>query len=174
MDSASDLLQFAETEYLAESKKEKIYPLVLWAKVYEKPDFIFNKIRQFGFNAVFTQQLKEVYRNEKATGEYMPAGYKKIPYRVDIHLQFQKGIEYQGATYYPEIIVAQVLKDCWNKPEATKPYLVDVSYEGIFNELKHYEHPTPGDSEPAIFNILKELEERTGIPMDKAKLDAKE
>lgn len=173
MDSASDLLQFAETEYLAEAKKEKIFPLVLWAKVYEKPDFIFNKIRQFGFNGVFTQQLKEEYKGDKATGNWIPAGYKKIPYRVDIHLHFKKGIEYKGEIYFPEVVVAEVLKDCWNKPEATKPYLVDVSYEGIFNELKNYEHPTPGDSEPAIYKILKELEERTGIPMDKAKLDTK-
>lgn len=174
MDSASDLLQFSETEYLAEAKKEKVYPLVLWAKVYEKPDFIFNKIRQFGFNAVFTQQLKEVYKNEKPTGEFAPAGYKKIPYRVDIHLQFQKGIEYQGNIYYPEVVVAEVLKDCWHKPEDKKPYLIDVSYDGLFKELKPYKHPKPGDRDAAVLEVLKELEKKTGIPMGQAKVENKE
>lgn len=174
LDSASDLLQYAETEYLAEAKKEKVYPLVLWAKVYEKPDMIFNKIREFGFNAVFSQQLKEEYKNEKPTGVFIPAGYKKIPYRVDIHLQFRKGVEYNGELYYPEIIVAEVLKDCWHKPEETKPYLVDVSYEGIFKELKSYKHPNPGNSEDAIKLILKELEAKTGIPAAKARVTNKE
>lgn len=173
MDSASDLLQFAETEYLAEAKKDKVYPLVLWAKVYEKPDFIFNKIRQFGFNAVFTQQMKDEYKGEKATGNIIPSGYKKIPYRVDIHLQFQKGIEYQGELYYSEIVVAEVLKDCWHKKEENKPFLIDVSYDGIFNELKTYKHPSPGNRDKAIEGVLKELEKKTGIPINKAKSNDK-
>lgn len=174
LDSASDLLQFAETEYLAEAKKDKVYPLVLWAKVYEKPDMIFNKIREFGFNAVFTQQLKEEYKNEKPTGVWIPAGYKKIPYRVDVHLQFRKGVEYNGELYYPEIIVAEVLKDCWHKPEDTKPYLIDVSYDGIFKELKPYKHPNPGNTDDAVKLILKELEAKTGVAINKARVNNKE
>lgn len=174
LDSGSDLMQFAEIEYLKESKKEKIYPLVLWSKVYEKMDALFDNVRAFGFNMVITQQLKELYKNEKATGEFAPAGYKKIPYRVDIHLQLRKGIEYKGDLYYPEIVVAEVLKDCWHKPEETKPYLIDVAYDGLFNELKPYKHPSPGNNEEAIKLILKELENKTGIPIAKAKAESAE
>jgi hypothetical protein len=174
LDSSSDFQGMAEQEYLKEAKKDKVYPLVLWAKVYEKMDTVFDKIREWGYNAVFTQQIKEIYRDEKATGEFMPAGYKKLQYRVDIWLQFRKGVEHNGELYYPEIVVAEVLKDCWHKPEETKPYLVDVSYDGIFKELKGYKHPSPGNKEGAMPEILKELEKKTGIPINKAKAENKE
>jgi hypothetical protein len=174
LDSASDWQQMAELEYLTEAKKDKVYPLVLWAKVYEKMDKVFDTLRRLGFNAVFTQQVKEVYRNEKATGEFAPAGYKKIPYRVDVHLNLRKGIEVDGELYYPEVVVAEVLKDCWHKPEDTKPYLIDVTYEGIFKELKPYNHPKPGDKDTAAKEVLKELEKKTGIPIAKAKAENKE
>jgi hypothetical protein len=156
LDSGSDWQQMAELEYLTEAKKDKVYPLVLWAKVYEKMDAVFDKVREFGFNMVITQQMKEVYKNDKPSGEFAPAGYKKVPYRVDVHLQLRKGIEFDGKLYFPEVVVAEVLKDCWHKPEETKPYLLDVSYEGIFKELKVYKHP--GNRDDAIKGILKELE----------------
>lgn len=174
LDSASDWQQMAELEYLQEAKKDKVYPLVLWAKVYEKMDKVFDNLRRMGFNAVFTQQVKEIYKNEKATGEFAPAGYKKMPYRVDIHLNLRKGIEIDGEVYYPEVVVAEVLKDCWHKPEETKPFLIDVTYEGIFKELKPYKHPKPGDKDAAAKLVLKELEKKTGIPIAKAKAEGKE
>lgn len=173
-DSSSDFQQMAESEYLIEAKKEKIFPIVLWAKVFDKMDIVFNKIRELGFNAVFTQQLKEEWLGDKPTGTFVPAGYKKLPYRVDIHLLLQKGIEYNGEVYYPEIVIAQVLKDCWNQTSHAKPYLIDVSYDGIFNELKDYTHPQPGNADAAIKEILKELEAKTGIPIAKSKATNKE
>jgi hypothetical protein len=168
LDSSSDFQQMAENEWLVESKKEKVFPLVLWAKIYERMDEIFNKLREFEFNAVFTQQLKEEYKGEKPTGNLIPSGYKKLPYRVDVHLHLQKGIEYKDNIYYPDIVVAKVLKDAWHRPENTKPFLIDITYQGIYNELEKYQHP--GSGEQAILNILKELEKKTKIPMDKAKL----
>lgn len=167
LDSGSDFQQMAEIEYLVEAKKDKVYPTVLWAKVYERMDAVFDKVRELGFNMVITQQMKELYKNEKPTGEFIPAGYKKIPYRVDVHLQLRKGIEFNGELYYPDIIVAEVLKDCWHKQAETKPYLLDVTYDGIFSELKTYNHP--GTKEDAIKGILKDLEARTLISIEKAK-----
>lgn len=172
LDSGSDFMQFAESEYLIEAKKEKVYPTVLWAQVYKKMDQVFENIRKLGFNMVITQQLKEEYVNGNGTGVFLPAGYKKIPYRVDVHLQLQKGIEYNGEIYYPNSVVGAVLKDSWNRPEHRKPFLVDVSYDGIFKELKEYKYP--GSAEKAIQAILKELEKSTGIPINKAKAANKE
>jgi hypothetical protein len=137
-------------------------------------DIVFDKIRELGLNAVFTQQLKEEYEGEKKTGQLIPSGYKKLPYRVDVHLHLQKGIEFDGNIYYPEIIVAKVLKDCWHIPSEAKPYLVDVSYDGLFNELKPYVHPSPGNESEAIKKVLLELEVKTGIPINKAKVENKE
>lgn len=167
IDSGTDIQQFAETEYLIEAKKDRVYPTVLWAKVYNKIDKVFTNIRKLGFNMVVTQQMKEEYVDGNATGVFLPAGYKKIPYRVDVHIQLQQGIEYKGDLYYPEVVVGKVLKDSWNKPESKKPFLVDVSYDGIFNELKNYKHP--GSEDKAIEQILKELEKKTGTPINKAK-----
>lgn len=168
LDSGSDWLQFAESEYLKEAKKDKVYPTVLWAQVYDKIDMVFDKIRELGFNAVITQQLKEEYKGEKPTGNMVPSGYKKFPYRVDVQIQLQKGIEYQGNIYYPDTVVGEVLKDCWHKSGENKPYIIDVSYDGIFKEIKPWV-PTKTRDE-AVLMILKELEEKTGIPMDKAKV----
>lgn len=174
LDSGSDWQQMAELEYLTEAKKDKVYPLVLWAKVYEKMDQVFDRIRQLGFNMVITQTVKEIYKNEKPTGEFAAAGYKKIPYRVDVALLLQKGIEYNGELYYADHVVAVVEKDCWHKIEETKPFLLDVSYDGIFNELKEYKHPKPGHKDEAIKLILEEMAKRTGIPVAKAKSENKE
>lgn len=167
MDSGSDWLQMAEVEYLAEAKKDKVYPTVLWAQVYEKIDQIFNAIRKLGVNAVITQQLKEKYVGDKGTGEFIPSGYKKFPYRVDISLYFQKGIEYKGDIYYEDFVVAKVLKDCWHSPEKRKPYLLDVSYDGIFNELKPYK--IKGTQSDAIYAVLEEMAAKTGISIEQAK-----
>jgi hypothetical protein len=167
MDSGSDWLQMAETEYLKEAKKEKVYPTILWAQVYNKIDKVFDMIRKMGFNAVITQQLKEKYVGDKGTGEFIASGYKKFPYRVDVSLFLKKGIEYDGNIYYEDFVVAEVLKSCWQSPEERKPYLLDYSYNGIYNELKPYVYP--GSPEKAIQAILKEMEEKTGIPIEKAK-----
>lgn len=174
LDSSSDFQQMAESEYLKEAKKEKVYPLVLWSKIFDKMDKIFDVVRELGLNAVFTQQLKEEYEGEKKTGQLIPAGYKKLPYRVDVHLHLRKGIEFEGDLYYPDVIVAEVLKDCWHIPSEAKPYLLDVSYDGLFNELKAYKHPAPGDMNVAIQKVLHELEVKTGIPINKAKTQNKE
>lgn len=167
MDSGSDWLQMAETEYLKEAKKDKIFPIILWAQVYNKIDKIFDTIRKLGFNAVITQQVKEEYKGDKPTGNLIASGYKKFPYRVDVSIHLRKGIEYDGDLYYEDFIVGEVLKSCWSNPEERKPYLLDYSYTGIFNELKPYKYP--GSKEKAIMGILKELEKKSGIPIEKAK-----
>jgi hypothetical protein len=167
LDSASDFGQMAESEYLKEAQKEKVYPLVLWAKVYDKMDQIFEVLRKLGFNAVFTQQIKEKYVNEKATGEFEMTGYKKLKYRVDIRLQLRKGIEFNGDLYYADYVVAEVLKDCWHSIEQTKPYLIDVSYDGVFKELKSYVHL--GKRDDAVKAVLSEMAAKTGIPVSEAK-----
>jgi hypothetical protein len=130
-------------------------------------DVVFDLIRKQGINAVITQQLKEEYKAEKPTGNMIASGYKKFPYRVDVLIQMRMGIEYEGAVYYEDFRIGEVLKDCWHSVEATRPYLIDISYQGIFNELKPYVHP--GNKDDAIKGILKELEAKTGIPIEKAK-----
>lgn len=167
MDSGSDWLQMAETEYLKEAKKEKVYPTILWAQVYNKIDKVFDMIRKLGFNAIITQQVKEEYKGDKPTGNMIPAGYKKFPYRVDVSIHLKKGIEYDGNVYYEDYVIGEVLKSCWQSPEERKPYLLDVSYNGIFTELKPYNYP--GSPEKAIQGVLKEMEKKTGIPVEKAK-----
>lgn len=167
MDSGSDWLQMAESEYLKEAKKEKVYPMVLWAQVYDKIDQVFDLIRKQGINCVITQQLKEEYAGEKKTGNWIAAGYKKFPYRVDVLIHMRKGIDYNGDTYYEDFRVGEILKDCWHSTEDRKPYLLDVTYQGIFNELKPYIHP--GTKDAAILGVLQELEAKTGIPIEQAK-----
>lgn len=88
IDSGSDLQTMAELEYLEEAKMEKIYPTYIWARVWEKIDNMLKTIRDRGFYCVITGRLRDEYTDDgKRTGDYVLEGYKKLPYRVDLHLR---------------------------------------------------------------------------------------
>lgn len=88
IDSGSDLQALAELEYLEEAKVEKIYPTYIWARVWEKIDNMLKLIREKGYYCVVTGRIKDEYTEDgKRTGYYVLEGYKKLPYRVDIHLR---------------------------------------------------------------------------------------
>lgn len=88
IDSGSDLQAMAELEYLEEARVEKIFPTYIWARVWEKIDNMLKIIRDKGFYCVITGRLREEYTEDgKRTGYYVFEGYKKLPYRVDLHLR---------------------------------------------------------------------------------------
>lgn len=137
IDSGSDLQKLAENEFLLEAKKDKVYPLMLWGKVYEKMDNMIKVVREYGWNLVFTLRLKPEYDKEgNKTGELIAEGYKRFPYFSDVIIRLQKGIEYEGRILFPNITVGKVIDNKWHPKGDTKPYLIDLSYDGIFKELK--------------------------------------
>jgi hypothetical protein len=88
-DSASDLLSWAEDEYLQQSKADKIYPKVVWARVYKKLDVLIEALKSRGFCVVFLCREKAEYRNDQPTGKVVHEGYKRLPYKSDLVLRLE-------------------------------------------------------------------------------------
>jgi hypothetical protein len=91
IDSGSDLQSYAETEFLQQNRKEKVWPQVLWGEVHAKTDNLLAAIREKGFYCVVTGRLKDDYAGPYGegvkTGQMIFEGYKRMPYLVDIHLR---------------------------------------------------------------------------------------
>ena len=130
IDSGSELQTWAEAEWLLQSKKEKVYPLVLWSQVFAKVDRIVGAMRDRGFYVVITARLKPEYQGEQKTGALVMEGYKRLPYLADIHLRLENG-------------QAAVLKNGFRGSaiERVTP-LAEPSYSNIVEELirAHGEH----------------------------------
>lgn len=154
VDSASDLRSLAEIEYLKETGKEKVYPEVCWAQVDIKPKNMLKLLRSEGWNVVLTQRTRDVYKDGEITGESQAEGWKRIQFLCDLTLWLQKGLVYNGKLYGDDIVIARVLDNKWHPKGAGKPYLIDVSYDGIFNELKPEWNGTMED-------IIKEIQAKS-------------
>lgn len=123
IDSGSELLMYAEAEWLVEAKKEKVFPLVLWAKVNAKVDKMIASVRDRGFYIVITARLKPEYKGDEKTGEFVMEGYKRLPYLADVHLRISGG-------------QAQVLKNGFRNTAAERAEpLVAPSFQTIIDEL---------------------------------------
>lgn len=86
-DSASDLQDFAEDEYLEESKTDKLYPRVVYKRVYDKIDHLFEPLKNLGFNVLFLGREGEEWKGDSPTGKKRFSGYKRLPFKADIVLR---------------------------------------------------------------------------------------
>lgn len=86
-DSASDLLAWAEERFLRVTRQDKIYPKVVWARVYSMIDRLIEMLRLRGFYVVFLCREKEEYRDDKLTGRLTHEGYKRLPFKSDVVLR---------------------------------------------------------------------------------------
>jgi hypothetical protein len=128
IDSGTELQRYAESEYLEEAKKERIYPTVLWARVFAKVDNLLSTLRDQGFYTVITARLKDEYigsgEDARKSGERVLDGYRRLPYLVDIYLRL------------PGDGNAIVLKNGFrNTPVEQKTPLKAPSFETIVGEL---------------------------------------
>lgn len=143
VDSGSDLQSMAEEAWLQESGKENVYPRVLWGQIFEKLDAFILFWREVGWNLVITERMKPEFdptirtptgQEGAYTGRLIPDRYKKVPYKADVVLELVPGLVINGEVISRRT-VARVLKTPWTAPWETKPYLIDVSYEGMMREL---------------------------------------
>jgi hypothetical protein len=82
-DSGSDIQQFAEMQYLDETKAEKVYPIFNWAEVWSKCDKLIDEAKSDGWNLIATARMKDEYVNEKSTGKKKPRIYEGLKYKCD-------------------------------------------------------------------------------------------
>lgn len=128
IDSGSDLQRYAESEFLMEAKRDKIYPTVLWAQVFAKIDGLLSTLRDKGFYTVITARLRDEFNGKgddaERTGNRILEGYRRLPYLVDIHLRL------------PGDGTAQVFKNGFrNTPIEQTEALKAPAFDTVVNEL---------------------------------------
>jgi len=116
---------------------------VLWAQVYEIIDNVVRKIQLARKYLVVTCRTKDEYIAHVPTGRKIRDGYKKFPWIVRMAIWIQNGITdpKSGKVHFKFYKFGKVIKNnFWGvdvKKGVTyqKPYLFDISYEGICNEM---------------------------------------
>ena len=165
IDSGSDLSDIAAQEYLDETGAEAVFPVVLWNRVYTKVDELIHMIRKSHKYLVVTSRLKDQYIADKRTGRQIRSGYRKFPYQLDMMINFEWGLRTGKGKdielHYPDRCFGRVIKNSfWKKRHAgkKKPWLFDVSFDGIVKELLEpwpYGHLTPEQKEKQLIEDLE-------------------
>ena len=89
-DGASDLLDLAQDEYLRETQADKIYPKVVWARVYRKIDKLIEALQRRGFFVVYLCREHAEYVGDQPTGRVTHEGYKRLPFKSDVVMRHCK------------------------------------------------------------------------------------
>jgi len=150
IDSGGDLRDLALEEWRKRTGKEqpiayvdgKAVPL-LWSQVYALVDGLTRDIQKAGKYFVVTCRLKDEYLANVPTGRRIRDGYKKYPWSLSMCIWIQNGITdpKTGKVFFDFYKFGKVIKNnFWGVDVRTglnyqKPYLFDVSFEGICNEL---------------------------------------
>ena len=178
IDSGTDLRQMAEDEFLhddMEDKIKRVYPLVLYGRVFSKIDSQVAKLNKGGKNVIFTGRVKDEYEQQGEdgvrTGNLIRDSYKKLPYALPIIIMLHRGIkDTKGRIWFSNHIFGEVLKNSFfkkyrEKPEDKlgKPWVFEPSMEGIIKELS----ATPWDEQDIIASAHKWLHEQNIIHDEK-------
>jgi len=118
---------------------------VLYAQVYKMIDDLKAQIEDAGKYLVCTCRLKDEFVGNVNTGRRIRDGYKKFPWSLKMAVWLKNGI-YNRKTqqlFYKDYKFGEVVKnnywgvDMKHVPPVTfqKPYLFDISYEGICSEM---------------------------------------
>jgi len=164
IDSGSDVRDLAAQEWCNEMGKERVWPRVLWAQVYEKVDWIPKALEKAGKNLIVTARMKDEWIGDTSTGRRLADSYKRWPWALQMAITIQNGIRDGSKVYFKEHKFAKVRKNNhWGIDERTllnyqKPYVFDVSWDGVLNEmLKPWGDGVPIGKE--LETVIKEAEE---------------
>jgi len=182
IDSGADLRDLAVQEWSREHGGKKPIVIdqsgavstVLYAQVYEKIDSLVNLVKSSNKYLVVTARMKDEWVNNIQTGRRVRDGYKKFPWDLSIAIRIVYGIEEVVRTersakvvrkvHFPDFKFGKVLKNNFHGIDQKKmlnyqkPYLFDLSFNGICEELlKPWGDGVPIGKE--LETILKEAEE---------------
>lgn len=143
IDSGTDMADLAEEEFLHENNMKRVFPIVLYARVYAKIDALLEKIIDSGKYCVVTSRLKKEYVADVETGRLTRDSYKKIPYNFMMLIRLRWGIrDEKGKVWFKDRVWGEVVKNSFyhrRKQTPTdllaKPWLFDVTFDGIRREL---------------------------------------
>ncbi len=139
IDSSKDLRVWAELTACKELGRENLFGTggtVMWSHCYEKIDGIMNDVKRIKKNLVFVARMKDEYVDDKPTGNLIYDGYTKAPYQCDVVLNITRGMRHSKyGVVFKDQMFARVIKNGEMLVTMVKPYLIDVSYNGIVTEL---------------------------------------
>lgn len=174
IDSGADLQDLAVKEWSEEhggkqpiviDKITGAVSTVLYAQVYQKIDELVRAVHNARKFLVVTGRMKDEYIDQVRTGRRIADTYKKFPWSLMITIELVKGIrDEKGKVHFEDRIFGMVTKnnfygiDYRLQLNYKKPYLFDISYEGICNELlKPWHNGVPLGKE--MEQIIKDAED---------------
>lgn len=181
IDSGTDLRQMAEDEFLHDDMNDsikRVYPLVLYGRVFSKIDSQVTKLNKGGKNVIFTGRVKDEWEQQGEegirTGKLIRDSYKKLPYALPIIVMLHRGIkDFRGRIWFSNHVFGEVLKNSFFKKfrekagdTLGKPWVFDASMEGIIKELTEI----PWDEKDIVASAHKWLHE-SGIIHDEKDTD---
>lgn len=167
IDSSSDITEMAKEEWIMETGKQPVFKnddgtiaRFLYHQIYNKIDELIRMVREGEKNLVLTSRVEHRWEDGRVVEEWTERkGYKKADYQVMILIRAVKGLpdpQNPGKRKYGRFTFGLVEKNNFvGEIEGKKPYLVDLSYQGVRNELLR---PWNGTVE----DIVREAEAKYG------------
>ena len=127
VDSATGLYDFVVGAHKERQGKDPAKPVGLpiqWAPIQTEMRDLIRKIRRLDrFHLVLTERVKAEYEGEKATGRFLPRGFRELPHWVDLHLSL-----------WPDG-TCRVESNGFIPRAASPATLTDITYDGIRREI---------------------------------------
>jgi len=138
-----------------------------WQEVWEDIRNWIHSIISQGFDLVFTVEMIPM-RNEDGNiikGEFEPKEWKSLEFESTITITLNRGLYWEGKTYFPERIFAKLDKTRFVRPDYKKPYIVGELDRK--NLLEQAQTPFYGD----FYDLLQDYYDHykdSKRPMDKS------
>lgn len=162
-DSGGDLVSLAAEQWCRETGHQSVFPITNYGHVYNKIDALTTAIKKKRKYLVSTSRLKDEWVGDQSTGRRIRDGYKNVelvkfigkyctgktyystlifPWDLHIALEIVWGLkDDNNRTWYPERKFGKVNKNNFHGVDGStginygKPYIFDVSFNGIVEEL---------------------------------------
>ena len=150
IDSGTDLVEMAETEWLKEKNRKAVFVpgegAFQWSEVYEKIDDLIQKVKVANKYLIITSQMKDEWARTEdqsenvRTGNRIRDGYKKTPFGFSVRIQLGYGItDREGRTHFEERVFGRVIKNRFLPKRVQKPYVFDPTYRGLVEQGELFE-----------------------------------
>ena len=145
IDSGSDLLQMAETEWLRKKGRTSVYVPgqggFQWAQVYKKIDDLISAVKKAKKYLVVTSRMKDEWVSKKGetedvkTGNRVRSGYKKFGFGLTVLLELTYGIkDADDNVHFEGHIFGRCIKNGFFHKRVQKPFIFDPTYQGLVEE----------------------------------------
>ena len=145
IDSGTHLRPMAGDEWCQEQGRKAVYPPTEWQYPNQKIEDLIGEVKRGNKILVVTNRLHDEYIGETTTGRQVRHGHKSFTYDFHLSLEIVDGLRGglggTGKTHLEHLKFGLVKKSSfWGVEKGTnlnygKPYLFDISYNGVLNEL---------------------------------------